>query len=442
MPDRSHTSYPRPGEPLAPRLLRSLFDELTAELDPEVAPLFRDGADIWRRLTPDAGGELGQLFVRRVQGRLASAPRSLLETALPPPAVALAHLSLERRTSNTLRRCPDHDAVAGGWTVERYLHIPRFCARALVDLLSALDARALGAPLALAPAAPATSSLTRPAEGALQRAVAVIVRGMPMSQEQANQELARQGLVNRPIDLADLAHATARAGRDPPFRVLDIAGARIAVGPAQMTAAGAAYAIASRAVYNWGATTVRDVAHQLCVMLSLIIGAVFVERLLSAVSCFEWLDREGGWFWFAGRPNRLLGELRKVFSVATRLPLQRLWHALKRAGVGPEPPPPPVLGRICANIPGAAVAGDVVVMGTPLVATAPLSLAESRLVQILRESGPVPAADLRRLAQAAGLSRPTLRRLMRASPLLERLPDRSFSLVGMGSGSGGGGARG
>jgi hypothetical protein len=441
MANSSQTSYPRPGEPLAPRLLRSLFDEVTAELDPEVAPLFRDGAEIWRRLTPAAGAELGQLFVRRVQGRLASAPRTLLDTALPPPAVVLAHLPLERRTRNTLRRCSDDEAQAPDWTVERYLRIPRFGARALVDILAALDARALGAPLAVAPAAPLAAP--RPSEGVLQRAIAIVTRRLPISQDQANQELTRAGLLTHPIDLADLAHATARAGRDPPFRVLDIAGARIAVGPAQMTAAGAAYAIASRAVYNWGATTVRGVSHQVCVVLSLVISAVFVERLLTAVSSFEWLDREGGWFWFTGRPNRLLGDLRKVFAVATRVPLARLWQALTRAGVGPEPPPPPVLGRICATIPGAAVAGDVVVVGPPLAAAAQLSPAESRLVQILRESGPVPAADLRRLGHAAGLSRPTLRRLMRASPLLERLPDRSFSLVGTSSGtSGGSGASG
>jgi hypothetical protein len=114
------------------------------------------------------------------------------------------------------------------------------------------------------------------------------------------------------------------------------------------------------------------------------------------------------------------------------------WPTPPRAGRGP---PFRVLdiarARIAARAAAAAaVADDMVVMGAPLAAAAPLSPAESRLVQILRQNGPVAGTELR-LGQAAGLSRPTLRRLMRSSPLLERLPDRSFILVGMGGGSNG-----
>jgi hypothetical protein len=430
------SSYPRPGEPLAPQLLRSLFDEVTAELDPEIAPLFREGADIWRRLTPATGADLADLFLERVTARLPTAPRSLLETPLPPPAVALAHLPIERRTANTLRRLDPRDAAEGGWNVGRYLQIQRFGARSLVDLLASMEARVLGerggpSPAVLPVASEPRATSTRPdSDSMLHRAISLVTRRLPISQSQANDQLAKEGKLKRPIDLADLAHAFARAGRRPGFRLVDIAGERIAVRPAQLTAAGAAYAIASRAVYNWGATTVRGVAQQVCVMLSLVVGVVFVERLLSAVSSFEWLDPDGGWFWFIGRPNRLLSDVRKVLSVTTRLSLARLWQALKRGRVAPELPPPPVLGRMCMKLPDTGLAGDVVVLDSPVAAAPPLNAAERRLVQILEESGPVHAADLRHLGKAAGLSPATLNRLLRVSPLLERLPDRTFALVG------------
>jgi hypothetical protein len=196
-------------------------------------------------------------------------------------------------------------------------------------------------------------------------------------------------------------------------------------------AARAAYAFASRAAYHWGAITVRRVADQLEVVAAGGRSLAFVEGVLSAIAGFQWLDREGGWFWFRERPNRLLADLAKVLAVVARVSAARLWPAICRARRGPEPPPPSLLPRLCGALPGVRLIDDLVVARPPVPGAPRLGHAEGRLVDILRRSGqPLPARELRAQGRAGGLAWRTVLRLLTWSPLVEHLPGPRYALIG------------
>ena len=384
------SAYPRQGEAILPRALARL---VKASTDAGARTLAgRDlgalGAGAWNDLGGDESRHLGMLVVEQVAGALRRRPRGVLRLAMPDPAAAMQQLRLEPRTERVLLRWIAAAPGEGRWTVARYLSIPGFGARALVDVMAALEsARAAGLPGALRPIGPAWSG-ARPARTA--------------------------------VPLVDAR----------PFHAVEIGGARIRVAQPDVTAARTAYAIASRSVYNWGATTVRRVAEQLEVLVAGTRRPVFVEQILTAVATFQWLDRDRGWFWFTGRPNRLLADLAKVLAVAARVSSARLWTALCRARQGPETPPRSLLPSLCSALPGASIVDDVVV-SRHSPGPVRLTHAEGRLVGIFRRSArPLPAAELRAEGRVDGLPWRTIRRLLGWSPLFEPLSGGRYALIG------------
>jgi hypothetical protein len=389
-PRSTGLSYPRRGEPLLPRLLVPLLEAAAG------APVVALGGraltglrrDAWNDLTAEESRHLGLLVVEEVGAALRGAPRRLLRRALPGPSRVVDQLPIEERTARLLRRWLTSGLAEGPWTAERYLSVPGFGPRALVDLLAALEGRG----------------------GALDGRLRAVARP-------------------RRAGTAAVAVSPPAPGSRP-LRV-HIGGTRLELARADVSAARTAYAIASRAAYNWGAATVRHVADQLEVVAAGGRSLGFVEGVLSAVAGFQWLDREGGWFWFRGRPNRLLADLAKVLAVVARVSATRLWPAVCRARKGPEQPPPSLLPRLCGALPGVRLVDDLVV-ARPLLPGAPrLGLAEGRLVDILRRSEqPLRAREVRAQGRAHGLAWRTVLRLLTWSPLVEHLPGPRYALIG------------
>ena len=160
------------------------------------------------------------------------------------------------------------------------------------------------------------------------------------------------------------------------------------------------------------------------------VDAAFVERLLSGLAPFRWLDRQGGWFWFDERPNPLVANVRKVLSVVTRLSLVRLSAVLSRAGIGPRPSPAAVQG-LCGAVPEARIKDGVVMVDKPLDCRAHLNEGETRVVRFLEASGGAMSdAQLRWSVRQIGLAWTPVWRLLRSSPLFEQSPEGTFRLVG------------
>ena len=223
------------------------------------------------------------------------------------------------------------------------------------------------------------------AERISDRALTIIARQLPISEKRVNEDLAACGAPT-PFDLRELVRSTVGRGQIAPFHVLEIGGARVALRLSQLSAARTAYRVAVRSIQSWGATTIASLA----ALVEDVPGSEsvesFVEQVLVDLPAFRWIDRSNGWFWFVGRPNPLLDDLRKILSVTSRLPVPRLWKALFHIRRGGSPAPE-TLGRVCAEIPGARITGGELIFDGRLERSVYLTETETRLVTAWRPRG-------------------------------------------------------
>ncbi len=400
--------FPRPGEPIVPRLLREviLSGQPTAIPPGGERDLLNSrnlGAEAWKNLPPEQCLRLGMAVVDRVQTRLQGLPPHVLDASLPDPALALT-FRIERRTANTLRRAIK-DGAQGPWTLKRYLKVPRFGGRAVVDLLAAAEANGGGA-----------NAREIVAERISDRALTIIARQLPISEKRVNEDLAACGAPT-PFDLRELVRSTVGRGQIAPFHVLEIGGARVALRLSQLSAARTAYRVAVRSIQSWGATTIASLAALVEDAPGSESVESFVEQVLVDLPAFRWIDRSNGWFWFIGGPNPLLDDLRKILSVTSRLPVPRLWKALFHIRRGGSPAPE-TLGRVCAEIPGARIRGGELIFDGRLERSVYLTETETRLVTTLEAAGgSLPLTDLRRAIKAKGVSWTPASHSVRTSPL-------------------------
>jgi hypothetical protein len=426
-------SYPRVGEPIVPRLLRGLVLErrvAATHTDEEADMLARMdlGPAVWKRLPPETCRRLSLTVVDRVRTRLSGISSSLRATPLPDPTATLA-LPLEQRTINAIRRGIGRRPAPGPWTVERYLEIRRFGARALIDLLACLEVRdaseRLEAIPPAAPTGPGTSS-----ESSLARVLTAVSRRLPGSEAGITHQLIADGSIANPVDLARLLRRAVELGWDVPFRQVTIGGSRMLVRLADVSAARAAYRIAARAIQDRGATTVADVVGRLRAATDSAFDHISVQRLLTGVSGFRWLSRDEGWFFFAGRSNPLVVAVRKVMSVTRRITILRLWCALQRIRAelsGSRK----IVATIAAETGETRMVDDDVLVDECLDPDRHLSEAEKKVLGLMSALGrPSSDRELRLLARRAGLPWSRVQRVLSESPIVEQSAGGLYHPIG------------
>jgi hypothetical protein len=426
--------YPRKGEAIVPRLLRPLVLDYRpvprADRDVEMLAQVDLGPGAWTRLSPATCERLAMLVVDRIQTRVHMLPDIARNHRLPDPRVALS-LPIERRTAGTIRRAL-RGAAPGPWTVDRYLKLRRFGGRALVDLLAAIEAHegAIAETMVEGPADADAPQGALASQRAFDDALRLIARRLPMSEDQACTELVREGLITGSSDLAQLPKLAVRLGRSVPFRTIEVGGSRMLVRLSEVTTARATYRIALRAVQGWGTATTRAVAGRLRLAAHVVVAANFVEQLLIGIDAFRWIDRREGWFWFAERRNPLVDDLRRVFSVATRVPFARLWAALFRRRQGPAPSPE-AIAELCAAVPDARIGDGVVTVDRPFDRAVHLGGTENRVARLL-ETAPagLSGPEIRARTRALGLPWSSVWRLLQYSPVFEVSAGGLYRLVG------------
>jgi hypothetical protein len=119
-------TYPRAAGVLVPRPLVAICRD--AHVDP--------GAHI---ASFDGRMKAGRDVVQAVSRALRHIPDEILDLEMPHPSIVLASFTLEDRTRNALERLLPILAKEPRWSVGRYLAIPKFGARCLVDLLAAWE---------------------------------------------------------------------------------------------------------------------------------------------------------------------------------------------------------------------------------------------------------------------------------------------------------------
>jgi hypothetical protein len=155
--------------------------------------------------------------------------------------------------------------------------LPRFGGRAVVDLLAAVEAH----------------GLVSRSDGAHDVAarIALVVANLPISERRARLLIEKEGIPGEAVTLKELARAAVRDGGRVPFRIVELGGVKIAVGLSQVTAARIAYRLATRAVRGAGGARIRAIPALLRETPDLAIDVPFVERVLSEVDAFRWIDR-------------------------------------------------------------------------------------------------------------------------------------------------------
>ena len=326
-----------------------------------------------------------------------SAPAEVLRLPSPSPEEILSTLPIKPRTYNSLRRYVAGRTAEAGWSFGRLLQIPGFGARALEDVLGALDTR--GERPRVSPGGTAIASWTTswPSSSRPDRRAAPSWRrpscaapccssaiGSPGPRPQVMRWLQASGLARGPVDLGRLERAARFCETPVTFAVLRREGLTLAVQPERLRLASLIYALSVRSVVSFGLALVRRIG-----FLARTDDLGFVRTVLTAKDSFQWLDRRVGWFWFGNLNSQLVRTIDNILSVAGEVPLRELAHGLFRRWAPDNAPTRRTLRALCARIddPGGA--------GEPGAAPAPGA------------GGPASGA---RTYSAAALSRPVGRR--------------------------------
>lgn len=193
---------------------------------------------------------------------------------------------------------------------------------------------------------------------------------------------------------------------------------------------------AGRLCDSSGATTLSSLREALSERDHLEISEEDLASLLPHLPGFEWLDEQLGWFWMTGRNlrrNRLFNLLTKVLSVAGRLSLEEVRHALRRSRrlVGPFPPAS-VLREMCERRPGVHVDGEAVVPDSPLDYRQVLQGTELYVVELLMQLGNVARVeDMWQIAGSEGVGHVSFWVTLQNSPAIVKYARSTYGLRGM-----------
>ena len=321
------------------------------------------------------------------------------------------------------------------------LHIPGFGARALEDVLKAVNTRGDGPEAGSASRYSAhhrylddelTELLSarrarRPqlSTPLLRRALTLIGSRLPGSESEVLRWLEASGLTRGTVDLGQLERAARFCETPSPFAVLRRDGLTLAVKPERLRLASMIYALAVRSVVSFGLALLRRIA-----FLARTEDLGFVRTVLTARSSFQWLDRRVGWFWFGNLNTQLVRTIDNILSVAGEVPFRELAHGLFRRSPPDNAPTRRTLRRLCAQIAGVEVRGNLVRLRRPEGA-GPLPERERTLLRLFESCGPqIEGYRLPEICERMGLDAGPLGRQLRASPfVVERRPG-VFRLIG------------
>ncbi len=145
---RAQGSYPRVGDPLAPKLLREIFQNKALPESLELGETeFKTFGDldhrVWDKLPQETCEELATLVAKRVQSRFSTLPKVIRNRRLPkiPQDLCLNELPLTNRTFLSLERELPSESLAplSGKTISELLQFRAFGGKCLLDFLSLLQ---------------------------------------------------------------------------------------------------------------------------------------------------------------------------------------------------------------------------------------------------------------------------------------------------------------
>jgi hypothetical protein len=269
---------------------------------------------------------------------------------------------------------------------------------------------------------------------ATTRVFETIAQSLPTVAATVEARLYESGLTRRGFVVAALPGFAKQLGWTCPFTVEDLDGGALLLRPGESGILRHVRHAARRAVEQWGAATIEDIAAQVETAVGSAVRQDVVTACLSALEGFRWLDEADGWFWLTTvERNRLTNRIAKVLAVAGAVRVQELRGAIAREyRMEGFAPPRRVLLALCAQLDGYAVDGDTVRATQPLDWEEVLAIGERTLVRILKEHGGVMRReDLEAACLRAGMSQENVAGRLSYSPAIARLATGIYGLPGV-----------
>ena len=267
----------------------------------------------------------------------------------------------------------------------------------------------------------------------LDKALTFVENCLPAAACDIELALTKYGLTEKFFPLESLLGAARFFNRRPCFAIESSTGTRIAVPKGRVGVARDITRAAERAITSHGAARLGNVAKQVREKTSFPISQQFTSQILHCRRDFQWLGREGNWFWLAAvRQNPVVNLIRKVLSVSPRIDGNELHAAISRnsrpdgASLTCE-----ALLELCRLLPMCSIVGETVSATESLDLHDTLCDSEQLMLRTLREKGPLlRRSTYQTLCLNAGMNKNTFSSIIRRSPIIAKHSTGVYGIIG------------
>ncbi len=159
----------------------------------------------------------------------------------------------------------------------------------------------------------------------------------------------------------------------------------------------------------------------------------FIAVVLNSLEYFQWLDKEGEWFWFSiARKNHLIKKIKKVLAVLNKVTIADLHEGIKRSTrVRGVVPPPDVLLELCRQNEWCRVEGDMIIADPMENFESYLSGGEKELQEIFEKHGPmITMSEIKRICAERRKGFLSTEQYLLDSPIFKSYGPDLFGLIG------------
>ena len=269
----------------------------------------------------------------------------------------------------------------------------------------------------------------------VERSIALVERLVPVLESELGNALLNAKLSHVRFSCSALASAAAVFRKQIPFEVVNL---RRNVGLVKSGATEGVNQLAARAqdlVHSCGCANLPALADDARAILGPNANERFIEAVVRTIGCFEWLDRENGWFWYIPDPasssNRLVDQIQQMLVATPRIQLDELRMAIRRRNdLGGFTPPVNVLASICRRLLFAHIEGDVVarVHGSAQ-RNAALAHDDKTFADLLQLSEPVRAHNEFEPGHDGAMNEDAFDKCTSASPIPKKLNPNRLAFV-------------
>jgi hypothetical protein len=256
---------------------------------------------------------------------------------------------------------------------------------------------------------------------------------VPAPARDVEAELASAGLLQKKTRIENIIEVATLLKRSPGF-VVDTAGSAGFVAEAKtMEHIRRIAALTGKVVAKYGVAKLDDIRARATELLKTSFPTSVVDSVIQSCAGFRWVDETAGYFWLNnGRHNMLRRRIRRVLSVAPRIPVGELRAAIRRDHrYEGQAPPTRILLDWCQQLSECRVDGSDVVAVDPDYPLDILKGDERVIIGLLLDQGPVCQREkLQKLAMDAGVGLPSFWRCVSFCPTITRYARGVFGLTG------------